>query len=538
MKSTITVQNKSEFFVPTISRTANTFANPLLYNTQKRKQEGYETRLYYEFLETQKKHGFTVMVTLTYNDKNIPKFHGFNCIDTSDIRYLTHDTRFFKDLESTHGYSFKYFVGAEFGEGGETHNYQGVRGIGNNPHYHVIFFFTPLEDYYSIDKETGEVCTKPHLTPPEVCRAIKHYWQGNTDDCQEYNKGIVNFGSVDPFGVVKDFRGISYVAKYCVKDKYFKDLEGKLKDKMYHQYRKEAEEKFAGTSLDDTIRIQSYVKEKQDELIKEFRNRWSYRVMCSHGVGLSALKEVNDIHNPSVPIPTKKGMANRPLPLYLYRKLYYEVGKTADGKPFYKLNDCGKDYRMFKLAMDIDESEKNTRKNLQTLAQNHKYFTDYLGSKDQHCDCPFISSQNYDSKVFINKALRLIRTLILQNTNNTNNLFYRYAIYTKIYKNRFGEFANPFGDYPILDIEHDYKRTLKDTHKPWYHCSVYDNSIYKEELFSYDSHPYFSSDLDLFRFLDDVNSFISVQIDRKARSDNEQHKRLKKIEQAMKFASA
>ena len=55
MRSTITIQNKSEYYVPTISRSANVVANPLLFQNAKQKREGYETRRLFKMPFTFKK---------------------------------------------------------------------------------------------------------------------------------------------------------------------------------------------------------------------------------------------------------------------------------------------------------------------------------------------------------------------------------------------------------------------------------------------------------------------------------------------------
>lgn len=531
MQSTITFPNRTEYFVPTVSRAYTTIQNPSLHKVKQQKMEGYETRMYYEYQDTQRKGGFTQFVTLTYNDEAIPKYNGHNCLRNSDIRYLFHDTRFFKDLKKKYGYTFKYYCGAEFGEGGETHQYKGKRGYGNNPHYHIIIFFTPLQEWKGYtDKETGEIVTTPHLTPREVADGIRHYWCGEgIYDYKEYKKGIVSFGKFDKYGLVKNFRAMSYTSKYCIKDAYFKELETQIVKETYYKLYNKARKLF---DSEESIRV--YVAEEQDKLIKEFRQKHGFRVLCSNHLGESALQEIKDLLNPMLKIATDKGYKMRTLPMYYFRKLFYTVEKDEYGKYFYKINELGIQYKLAHFNTEIEKKVKKTRENLNYILNNSDLLDIYIKSEDNNAIVPFVNYDREGGEHTINYTLLDgIRELI---NNEEEDIIYKYAIYEKVYKDRFGKFINPFGDFPMLDFNKDYKHSLKNTHRSRYHNSVTHPSIYKEDIFPYSMHPYFCQDISIYNWFNDINGYVAIQKDREQKQRYEEWKRLKNIKNKIQYA--
>lgn len=133
------LKNNSKYWNPETCKTHVQFSSPESYQSFKIKQEGYETRLYWQFKYCEDHKGQTFYYTLTYNDAHVPKYLGFNCFDYEDLRYLF-TGGFRKILLRKFGTKFKYFVGAELGDG------KGDRGLHNNPHYHVLFFLEPAND--------------------------------------------------------------------------------------------------------------------------------------------------------------------------------------------------------------------------------------------------------------------------------------------------------------------------------------------------------------------------------------------------------
>lgn len=222
-KKPITLKNNTNYFNPATSRIKNTFSSPNSYQSREIKIEGYETRLYWQFRYCEENNGQTFFYTLTYNDSNIPTAYGTNCFDYNDLRELLIGG-FQKQLLRKYGTKFKYFVGAELGDG------KGKRGMHNNPHYHILFF---LED--------AQNPRFPYIkiTPEDFRTLIKRYWQGfdeNVDGYHDYNsarKGIAKEG--ENCGKVTDCRACMYCAKYVCKDAKLVANEGKVvkNAKMY-----------------------------------------------------------------------------------------------------------------------------------------------------------------------------------------------------------------------------------------------------------------------------------------------------------------
>lgn len=475
--------------------------------------EGYETRLYYEWEYTKKLGGFAQYVTLTYNNKNVPKYFGFNCLDNGDIRSLFHDVRFFRELEKRHGYSFKYFVGAELGEGGTTHNHVSKRGYGNNPHYHLILFFIPVPGF-----------DNPHLSPHIVCNKIRRYWQGThlvngvekpIYRYEDFNKGIVNFGKVHPHGVIQNFKAISYASKYVVKDVAFSQVETKLKAKIYAIYLNRSYLYHPEDSFDRSTYVQSYI----DKYIKLFRSRHSQRVLCSHGLGLHALDCIKNKLVPFVSVPSNKGNINRSLPLYLYRKLFYDFKKDSFGKYYSKLNSFGIRYKCSTLFERISKLETTTRDNFRCLLDNRQLYFNYSHSNDISTPTPF---------AWIPSLLR--KTILVPNDSDVpDNLFYKFALYEIVYKDRFYRSDNIRLSHclsPLLD----YKYSLKDTHKPMYHNSVYNCSVLSPLFKSFQDHKFFYKEYCLFDFFRSLNSYMVVQKDRHDLENYEHWKTLKALQ--------
>lgn len=518
MRSFITINNPTNFFYPTVSKSELQLSNPQLYSVTRNRIQGYEARLLYEWKETERLGGFAQFVTLTYNDKNIPDFYGIPCLRNSDIRGLLHDTRFFHDLERRQGYRFKYFVGAEFGEG------KGIRGKGNNPHYHLILFFTPVPCWCKYDKRrvsrsTGEIKSEfisyPHLKPVEVHDAIIRYWQGSSKLRRNYNLGSVSFGSVDPYGVVQDFKAISYVSKYCIKDLYFKRCSDVLEKTIY------------SVLLERFPEMPSYEMDAivEDEL-KRFNRNHCYRVLCSQGLGKSMISSIKDFLNPRVPVETNKGIINRGLPLYIYRKLYYDVKKDHLGNRYNCLNDLGLKYKCARLSEDLESLSSKTFENVNNLYLNSRLLQNYLDSDDRKFVYYFARSK-----------ISLKDFLLINNQYNKTSLFTLYALYKKIYEGRHFRYVNVFLDTPILDYMQDYISSLQDTHCEFFDSRGGVDPLFWEDVLPYTCHPDFKSYITLFAWFDDVNSYFTVQKDRQDKIEAEKRKQLQRIKNTITYVN-
>ena len=111
-KKCIKIKNRSNYFVPTKDKVKVTFSSPYTYQSRQIKIEGYETRLYYQYLWCEDHSGQTFFYTLTYNDKALPRHYGIVCFDYEDLRDLL-TGGFRKQLLRKYGTTFKYFISAD-----------------------------------------------------------------------------------------------------------------------------------------------------------------------------------------------------------------------------------------------------------------------------------------------------------------------------------------------------------------------------------------------------------------------------------------
>lgn len=355
------IKNKSKFFRE-FDRTYNEVSDSTTFRFAQQKMEGFETRLYYEYEYTKSCGGFTCFLTLTYNEKALPRQLGMPCFDYEDIRYFTHGP-FYRDIKSK-GWNFKYFISCELGEG------KGSR-LDGNPHYHALLFFVPNRK----DPDT--------LVPNMVEHLVKIRWQGFDDRHQFRRFEDSRFGIVRPgkFGsCVNSFRALQYCAKYVTKSRSMRELEARYREHLEKDYFPSTTDYFRFCSmfcqgldaiqqpwLDfgqtflqwfDSDRAKDFrdwyfadVAEDIDHRMRQFRNRYGDKVRLSNGIGEDACNKIlwSD-HSPILMVPDgKKGFKSRTLPLYIFRKKYCYVDKSNPEKyPRYVLNELG-------LALKMDQ---------------------------------------------------------------------------------------------------------------------------------------------------------------------------------------
>lgn len=177
-KKVLTLKNRTCYFNPDTSRIRIRVSSPYSYQYKEFKIESYESRLYWQFKYCEDHLGQTFFYTLTYNDNAIPRPYGFNCFDYEDLRDLL-TGGFRKQLLRKYGTTFKYFVGAELGDG------KGSRGMHNNPHYHVLFFLIDACDQRFPYKV---------ISPKDFRHLVKLYWQGFDEDVDGFDgDGVFGF---------------------------------------------------------------------------------------------------------------------------------------------------------------------------------------------------------------------------------------------------------------------------------------------------------------------------------------------------------
>ena len=573
-KKDLRVPNTTKYFDPLKDKLFVSFPSSSSFSSQKMKVESFEARLYWQFKYCRSLGCDTYFFTLTYSDKNRPYKYGSFCFDYEDLRdFLTGGFR--KMLLRKYGLTFKYFIGAELGEGA------GKRGFENNPHYHVLFFVEPANN---------PNFTLHYITPESFRHLVRIYWQGFDQDegfkCfkTQCRYGIVKEGK---YGiVVKDFRAISYCSKYVTKDVRLKMRETNvlklLRFKYYYVVRQDLDlhkeffsnvvkPLFFTSEIDDKSAFvallpslsewfnkipnfvaqeffgndNSYIKDIQlvcrvhnlrkqyydffnvkiDELVSkdfnEWRNRFSNKPRISQGVGLYALNFIEDLIHPMIMVPTSKGPQNRLLPLYFYRKLFTGIvksnetffnGKKYVEKPVRVLNNLGVEYKVALLEERIAKLSSIARSNLSVLNED---LYNLMYNSDVNTDCRF-------SWYHIKEKLSLFFSSI-----EDGSLFRLYAIYKLVYEDRFFDFE---GDFPKLDYIADYRKFLIPSVFSVPHSDLRVEAFLEDKpinYMSYADHPEFLRYTGFFALFDLMADYFFVQKDNELQAKDEKNRKIR-----------
>lgn len=567
-RKSIRLRNRTKSFNPYICRTHNTFGSQKSYQAVVSKREGYEARLYWEYRYCEEHNGQAYFYTLTYNDEHVPTYEGHNCFDYEDLRWLLNGG-FKKKLLRTYGTAFKYFVGAELGDG------KGERGLANNPHYHVIFFLRDAEDpRYPYVK----------ILPEQFRHLVKTYWQGfdeYTDGYHDYKTaryGIAKEG--DNLGRITDFRACMYCAKYVVKDAGLKQLESTIIAKTIFKYRKYYEGKdfvvcdwftqwfernalgksdyeayflprfmekpgftrdakrirefmddFPLTKIDFSKYLSMRIEDSVQDELRIFRNRYCNKCRISQGVGDYALDHITDLTNPTIPVPSKKGFKQRPINLYYYRKLFTDVVKDEDGNQARVINSLGIEYKMAHIKEQIQKKADKLYAQVKTVVDNEDLFNKMIQS-----DCNEAVNFDYDHFKY------MLRTQL--EYKDLKSIVYDYATYKLVYEDRFFKVRTDrdTGEciIPPISVVDDYNRFLQPSFGtvPYSDGSLeYFLEAHSENWIPYFAHPYFYSYSGLFRVFDLCADYFFVQGDCKRQKEAEEVARVKRFHDQRKLTS-
>ena len=556
LKKSLKLVSNSKYFDPDTSRLFVRFGSPDSYQSRKIKIEGYEARLYWQFRYCQDHDGQAFFYTLTYNDKSMPKYLGQNVFDYEDLRGLL-TGGFYQYLRRNYGTKFKYFVGAELGDG------KGKRGMHNNPHYHVVFFLEP---------DANPIVPYKKISPNEFRHLVRQYWQGFDEDIdgyRDYNEakyGIAKEG--ENCGLITDYRACCYCAKYVTKDAKLKQHEEVVRRKLFAKHMDSYEwscssyKEFFQDVVDGKVKTDlsiewlsrllklenivhnhdgnmitfivrlglkniyhryctNKVNDMVDKDILVYRNRYCNKCRISQGVGLYALQFIDNKLNPVVQIPSKDGFKNRPLPLYLYRKLFTDVVRPVeDGvkyAPMRVLNDLGMLYKKSRLDSMLYKRYHEAKNILCLIAHNRELYDDIV-----HSDLVTNAMPDYE-EFFQNYHY------LLEKENNTDKLLHCYAEFKLVYEDRFFEVKfnghDIDGSIPDIDVHRDYERFISPS---YYRVSRSDDRIYEfskgipSGYVSYDAHPYFLRYRRIFDVLDLCTDYFFVQEDDRAQKEAEE----------------
>lgn len=260
--------------------------------------------------------------------------------------------------------------------------------------------------------------------------------------------------------------------------------------------------------------------------MNEYRNRYCNKCRISHGVGDYALQFIDDLLNPSIKIPSKKGFKNRPINLYYYRKLYNDVVKDkVTGSNMYVLNSLGMEFKIHQLPKQIKKKVDTALSNLSIICNNRKLF-DKMVESDVNTGVRF---SFYDFK---REYARI---------SDIKDCLLRYAEYKLVYEDRFfkvKDYGNSkYGYFPDIDINSDFRKFIEPS---CYHVTRSDvrlNSFLErcpEDWISYYAHPYFLRYMRVFSVLDMCSDYFFVQNDDKAQQEAEDRAATKRFHDKLK----
>lgn len=393
------IGNNSHYFNINFSKRINRVPNTKTFSYKSMQNFHLYIRniFHYQGLDTIPGKTFACFLTLTHNDNSLPHYLGMPCFSRKAIERLIHALR--NRMIRNYGADFEYIVTKELGS------------KKNRPHYHAVFYVHGVKD-----KETKEIIPLKNLPVWKFVSEVKDLWQGSQEehhgDYKRMKYGLVHAG--ENFGQLYSPTAISYVCKYALKDINTETFE---REALHRIEEKTKEDFFTGQGYIDLCErylnendvdnipnykhcldllnipssYEGYFSLKNDmasfEAIQEykpfkkwkdytfkamvnaefnyFQHNYSNKHQKSNKLGIYALKS-NMINEEKGTILVLVGNKYKEfsLPLYLYRKLYYEDPfiDTNTGNVMYVRNDKGNMLleRGFdkKITKDVEEIQK------------------------------------------------------------------------------------------------------------------------------------------------------------------------------------
>lgn len=588
-KKPLSFRNPTVYFDPSKDKARLTVSSPACWSSKVTKREGYEARLYWHYKYCESINGQVFYYTLTYNDAAVPQYFGMNCFDYEDLRDLL-TGGFRKMLLRKYGTTFKYFIGAELGDG------KGERGLHNNPHYHVLFFLEP-------DKASKFPYEK--ISPDEFRHLVKLYWQGFDEtregfrDYRTAKYGIAKEGN--NCGLVNSFAACVYCAKYVTKDAALRQheskvrsaLELKFKDSVLTEdfykdfYRSVIYPKFNVPltadclnwslsdfelyrehfdSLDWSILlygsgdvlinffelackdfIEKYSLEREyrefyelrlSELVEagvtEYRNRYCNKCRVSHGVGDYALKNLaGSTLEPLVKVPDGvDGFKCRPLPLYYYRKLFTSVIRPIS--PHCPVN--GKPVPLSPIRILNEDGVKyrlrRLRKNIERVSEDAALHLQLVLNDSELYKRMQCSDVNVNCFLYHDSICELAKSAL---SNEKQNLFLDYAVYKLVYEGRYFSLEackDSLVGSICPDFMRDYERFIQPSIYSVDRSDIRLDSFLQgnnSDLLPYSEFPYFRRWLGLFSLFDLCSDYFNIQKDDKLENEAKERARIKRF---------
>ena len=265
------------------------------------KQQEWNLRTFYEFINTIENHGTIYFDTLTYDDEHLPRIYkyvdtdkNFPCFDYRDIREFIEKLRhqFYRKIET----NIKYFITSEYGD------------IRKRPHYHILLFIN---------------C---EIDPIELSKNVAKAWNKGRTDGKPYKS--TNYVMTHNIITKINLDAIRYVAKYVTKSCSFMATINKRWDDLENYYKLMGKDKL-------------YIKKMK----RRYYSATTPFHRQSQGYGIKAMEffKIEDLIQ-GEPIfykdDTQKININITLPTYYKRKLFQKQ-IIYNGKRIWINNDLG-----------------------------------------------------------------------------------------------------------------------------------------------------------------------------------------------------
>lgn len=554
------VSNNTHYFTHN-TKVCNVVSEVDTFRYESSRRQSYMQRLYFEYLDVQNKGGLVFFYTLTYNDKALPHYRGRSCFSYKDIRYVTNGA-LSKWLLRNYRCSLRYLCACERGEGKGKRGFDKL-GLGNNPHYHFIFFLHPLEGFIA--------------PTPQVFRdKVAQIWQGSDSFV---NWKYAKFGHSQPgdnLGLVVSSDAFSYVCKYVCKDVAERDFEDNLRKQYYSEgmnlgitnnvifslyhflrdnelyniknkydffdafYLREfsawRKRQFGNFGLLDFYKSvlsrtgkkylvnytkviedfwkDYYLPKYVDVCLSEYKREYSGKVRCSKSLGIYGLQFVTETSNGvQVKINSPKGYKVQPACLYYIRHKYYTTFKcSVTGNVLYRLNDSGINFKVSRLKSNCDSLICKIR--------------EFESCRFAICPETWTGALN---ELFY--------------YHDINEVLRRYSLYKLVYQYRYYVTFDKVAltdDCCLDNVAADYRTFLQDSAYVIdydYNTidSYFDSFLSTDDLFSFEHHPAFMDYIKYFKLLDDFLDAASSYFDRNRQKNFADKSDFQKKHSALRF---
>lgn len=351
--SPLKILNRSKVQVAGLSPDTYTVPCGKCWQCQQARRDGFTVRSIFEFMQAKQNGGFTLFLTLTYDNINLHLYRGVPLFCKDDVQKYLKRVRIsvLRHYESIYGRdtaskivskNIRYFVSSENGD--KYHR----------PHYHILFF----------------------VKSPAI-----NQWLFRKLAISAWSHGFA-VPSKENYGFVTDVRGCKYVAKYVGKsmidNEYFNNCLSVFEERV---------NKFE-TEYNRYFRLMKYSKEK-DTVILDKLSRLSKLIdinksvvdklsdnrpflLCSKGLGSFAFSDdcpkefrltqemfVDGFMNV---LDNKTSVCKCLIPQYYKRKLFYNVSSEIIPKVrkvSYKINQIGIDIKTQNFKKYFEIYDKN-----------------------------------------------------------------------------------------------------------------------------------------------------------------------------------